>query len=131
MSYVKVSTSTDREAIDRLEDEDIAAPFNAIVKKITVTGMPLVHAVGPNEPRFRISHDDWSQMTPVSTSGISEEAMWTENDLAQQGADVWVVPIHDDSQSVVFSVISGSELIGICEINPFGLGEYSSKALVV
>ncbi len=128
LGVVRENQYIDRpKAVDRLDDEDIAAPFNAIVKKITVTGMPRVHTVGPNEPRFRISHDVWSQMTPVSTSGLSEEAMWTDSDLAQQGADVWVVPIHDDSQSVIFSVISGSELIGICEVNPLDLANIPRK----
>jgi hypothetical protein len=122
LGVVRESQYIDRpKAIERLNDEDIAAPFNAVVKKITVTNMPKVHGVGPNEPRFRISQDDWSNTTSVSASGVSEEAIWTDKDLAKSGSDMWTVPVMDDSQPIIFSAVSGSELIGIAEVSPLDM----------
>lgn len=101
--------------IERIHDEDIQTPYNATVRRITATGMPRVHDIGPNEARFRISHDDWAKTTPTSTTGESDEAVWTFEQLDQE---VWKVPILAEDQPITMSIISGSELIGINEIMP-------------
>ena len=43
--------------IERLHEEEVGLPYNAVIKKIVATGMPSVHAIGPNEPRFRCTYD--------------------------------------------------------------------------
>jgi len=100
-------------ALERLHVEELNIPFNAAIKRIVARGMPRVHSIAPNEPRCRISYDDWSKPTSVSSSGSSEEAGWQESDLP---APEWVVSVCDDSMLFTMSIISASELIGIAEI---------------
>jgi len=100
-------------ALERLHVEELNIPFNATIKRVVARGMARVHTIGPNEPRFRMSYDDWSKTTSVSSSGSSEEAEWQGDDLPTPG---WVVSVCDDSMSFTMSIISASELIGIAEI---------------
>ena len=100
-------------ALERLHVEDINTPFNAIIKRIVARGMPRVHSIGPNEPRFRMSYDDWSKTTTVSNGSESEEAEWKESDLPLED---WTVSVCDEAMSFTMSIISGSELVGIAEI---------------
>jgi len=109
-------------AVDRSHlVEDILPPFDVYIRRVMVTGMPRVHEIGPNEPRVRISHDDWSKTSPVSL-GSSEEAQWTMEDLAKNNnGETWKVPVMDDDKSVIFSIVSGSELVGLCEMKVLDL----------
>ncbi len=101
-------------ALERMHVEELSIPFNATVKRVVARGMPRVHTLGPNEPRFRMSYDDWSKTTSVSTSGVSEEAEWKEADLPPQD---WTSSVCDESMFFTLTMISASELIGIAEIS--------------
>jgi hypothetical protein len=100
--------------IERLNVEDIVTPFNAIVKKVVARGMQKVHTIGPNEPRFRMTYDDYTKTTSVSSSGDSEEATWNgDNELP---VHEWSCSVCDEDLSFTFTIISGSELVGIAEV---------------
>ncbi len=102
-------------AIERIHVEELNIPFNAIVTKVVARGMPKVHTVGPNEPRFRMSYDDWSKTTSVCTTGDSEEAAWEgQTDLP---TDEWTCSVCNEEMPFTFTMISSSELIGIAEVS--------------